>query len=146
MNTLCEHEPITEFFGDYRWLSNFYECHVHYDGVYYSSSENAYQAAKTTDFDERFKISEMSPGQSKMAGRSLTIRDDWYLIKVDIMREIIMLKFAQNAELRRKLVDTGDALLVEGNTWNDKFWGQCPVGVGQNMLGKLLMETRNKFQ
>jgi predicted NAD-dependent protein-ADP-ribosyltransferase YbiA (DUF1768 family) len=36
---------------------------------------------------------------------------------------------------------TGDEELVEGNWWNDTFWGVCN-GVGENNLGKLLMKIR----
>ena len=44
-------------------------------------------------------------------------------------------------ELRTKLADTEDEELIEGNTWNDTYWGVCR-GVGENHLGKLLMEVR----
>ena len=40
---------IKGFFGEYRWLSNFEPCKVFYEGFEYSSSENAYQAAKSLD-------------------------------------------------------------------------------------------------
>lgn len=44
------------------------------------------------------------------------------------------------------LLNTGEAELIEGNTWGDKFWGAVwdkELGwVGQNWLGKLLMEER----
>ena len=40
---------------------------------------------------------------------------------------------------------TGDAELVEGNTWNDTYWGVCN-GVGHNHLGKILMQVRQELQ
>lgn len=42
---------------------------------------------------------------------------------------------------RKKLLATENALLVEGNTWNDTYWGVCN-GVGKNTLGQLLMKIR----
>jgi predicted NAD-dependent protein-ADP-ribosyltransferase YbiA (DUF1768 family) len=32
--------------------------------------------------------------------------------------------------------------LVEGNWWNDTYWGICD-GTGRNRLGQLLMDLRN---
>lgn len=51
----------------------------------------------------------------------------------------------RNPELRDKLVATGDAEIVEGNWWGDKFWGVCR-GVGENHLGKILMRIRTELQ
>jgi hypothetical protein len=42
---------------------------------------------------------------------------------------------------RDLLLATGDAELIEGNVWNDVFWGVCN-GIGKNWLGKLLMQVR----
>ena len=56
------------------------------------------------------------------------------------MASLLFAKFAQ-PELRKLLCETGDADLVEGNTWGDKFWGVCE-GKGKNMLGLLLMQVR----
>lgn len=39
---------------------------------------------------------------------------------------------------------SGDEL-IEGNAWNDTFWGVCN-GVGENWLGQLLMERRAELQ
>ena len=40
------------------------------------------------------------------------------------------------------LLDTGGAVLIEGNTWNDTFWGACN-GKGLNHLGRILMTLRH---
>ena len=58
-----------------------------------------------------------------------------------MMEEILRAKFTQNLDLKEKLLATSDRLLVEGNTWNDRFWGVCK-GKGANHLGKLLMKIR----
>lgn len=59
------------------------------------------------------------------------------------MRAILESKFSDK-QLYNLLLETKPRLLVEGNYWGDTFWGQCPVGVGENNLGKLLMEIRDR--
>lgn len=42
------------------------------------------------------------------------------------------------------LINTGDAELIEGNSWGDTFWGECN-GIGENNLGKILMKIRKEI-
>ena len=60
------------------------------------------------------------------------------------MYEVCYAKFIQNPRLAKWLIETGDEILVEGNTWNDKFWGVCN-GEGANNLGKILMAIRTEL-
>lgn len=73
------------------------------------------------------------------------MRDDWDLIKDDVMYEVCLSKFLKNPILLQKLIDTGNEELVEGNTWGDRYWGVCD-GVGKNHLGKILMRLRDEFK
>ena len=73
------------------------------------------------------------------------MRPDWNDIRVDIMRNIVNAKFTQNPDLMNKLLETNDAELLEGNWWKDTFWGICN-GEGENNLGKILMEIRDKYK
>jgi ribA/ribD-fused uncharacterized protein len=83
-----------------------------------------------------------TPGKAKYAGRSCKIDiEKWDSIKVQCMREVVWMKFYQHSSIRKQLVDTGDAMLVEGNDWGDKFWGRVD-GKGYNKLGVILMEVR----
>lgn len=126
----------------FRFLSNFYMCPVIYEGIRYPSSEHAYQAAKSLDMEVRQRIANLStPGKAKKAGRQINIRQDWEAVKYDVMSEIVLEKFLQNPDIKQKLIDTGDEELIEGNTWGDQWWGVCN-GVGENMLGKILMRVR----
>jgi hypothetical protein len=61
------------------------------------------------------------------------------------MRELLAKKFALGTSLAKQLKATAPAELIEGNTWSDTFWGQCPIGYGQNTLGVLLMERRGEL-
>ena len=78
---------------------------------------------------------------SPRLGRRIELRPDWEEVKIEIMRQVLKSKFTHNPELREKLIATGNTELIEGNNWNDRFWGVCR-GVGKNHLGKLLMEIR----
>ena len=77
-----------------------------------------------------------------MAGVSI-LRADWEDKKDKIMYDILEAKFS-NKRLAQKLLATGNAKLVEGNTWGDTYWGACR-GQGKNKLGKLLMKVRKKL-
>jgi ribA/ribD-fused uncharacterized protein len=134
---------IRSFTGKYYFLSNFYPIQMRVNDYSFPSLEHAYQAAKSENpHDWAYIRGLASPGQAKGAGRRLKIRPDWDDIKIEVMRELIEIKF-NNPQLRQRLLDTGDAQLVEGNNWNDVFWGVCR-GIGRNHLGQLLMQERSK--
>lgn len=69
------------------------------------------------------------------------MRSDWEEIKEEVIKEGLYAKFSQNPDLREKLLNTGDAILHE-NSPRDKYWGVR----GQDRLGKLLMELREKLK
>jgi ribA/ribD-fused uncharacterized protein len=143
--TIGPHDGVIDsFFSKYRFLSNFEPCTVVYDGMTYSCSEAAYQAAKTTDVSLRIAFTTMNGSKAKYAGQKLTLRPDWNDIKVDVMYQIVKDKFFRNPELRVKLLNTGDLQLIEGNYWGDTFWGVCN-GKGENHLGKILMRVRKEL-
>lgn len=136
---------VTEFKGDMHFLSNFYPAEFVWNHFLWPNSEAAYQAAKTNDPKVWSEFARQSnPYESKRLGKRLDIRPDWEKVKVKIMRDIVFEKFNQNPELRKKLLATGNAVLEEGNTWRDTFWGICPPGSGngENHLGKILMDVR----
>lgn len=141
--------PITSFHGDYDFLSNFAHSPLSYEGENYPTVEHAFQAAKTFDPAERQKVREASsPGSAKRLGRRVTLRPDWEAVKYDIMLALLRQKFSL-PEFHQKLLATGAADLIEGNTWGDRTWGCVYVKeqwVGKNHLGKLLMQVRAELQ
>ena len=140
---LAKKAVIDSFRGDFGFLSNFHEASIWLDGERYPSVEHAYQASKTSDETTKRLIREAkSPGVAKKLGYACQLPPDWEAKKVDVMRRCIREKF-KNPLLRSMLLATEDAELIEGNTWNDTFWGVCR-GMGANMLGKLLMEVREE--
>lgn len=141
-------KPITSFTAEHRFLSNFYLCQIVFDGHIAKSAEHAYQAAKTDKVLERAKILEAStPGKAKRLGKSVTLREHWNEIKEGFMEQCLRIKFSDPV-LRQMLVETGDAELIEGNTWRDYEWGavlEDGKWVGKNKLGKLLMKIRDEL-
>ena len=138
-------DGIFGFFEGARFLSNFTPVNIFYEGITYPSTEHAYQAAKTTDLQERLLIANAkTAGIAKRLGRTITLRKDWDKIKLHIMLELQRKKFS-DPELRRRLLETDTLYLEETNTWGDTYWGVCN-GVGQNMLGKILMQVRDEIK
>lgn len=144
MEDLLSMKKITEFRGEYFFLSNFYECPVTWNGLTFRNSEAAFQSAKAPEsMKESFTF--MTAEMSKRVGRSVSLPIDWEQKKESIMREILICKFTQNEDIKQGLMDTGDAVLIEGNTWGDKYWGMC-YGIGKNRLGNILMEIRTMLR
>lgn len=142
-------KTIHEFQGEYRFLSNFWPCYLMYQNVLYPTAEHAYQAAKVVSPDLKKRIKDChTPADAKDFFETYKINPDpgWTITKkLMIMEEILTIKFGgKDPLLTRALLETGDANLVEGNTWNDTFWGVCN-GSGENNLGKLLMKVREEL-
>lgn len=129
------------------FLSNFWPCEVSYEGYKYPSSEHAYQAQKyEEDVMKRLIRDQPTPFMAAQLGRrGRDIKENWLDIRVQVMREILWAKFSQNLNLAKLLKDTGSARLIEGMD-KDEFWGwgAPPDHQGENMLGALLMETRDR--
>ena len=144
---------INHFDKEWAFLSNFYPQEIEFEGIIYPTNEHFFQAMKTLDTNKRRAIANApTPGLAKKMGRSVSLRPDWEDIKEDVMVEGLYRKFA-NDELADQLLGTGDEELVEGNFWQDNFWGvryceKCRAqGIqGQNHLGKLLMKVREKIK
>lgn len=133
---------INGFFGPYRFLSNFHLVPIEYDGIVFPSTEHAYQAAKSLDHGTRAYIASLpTPREAKKAGMALALRPGWDKTRVSVMYILNHYKYMHNADLAQKLMDTNPQYLEETNTWHDTFWGVCE-GIGQNNLGKILMDIR----
>lgn len=136
---------IKEFSGKYFFLSNFYERPVEVDDKKYANTEAAFHAFKCPE--RRGEFAFLGPKEAKRLGRSVKLRPDWEQVKDDVMRNVVRAKFTQHEDLKQMLLETGDAILEEGNTWHDKYWGVDSVTrKGKNMLGKILMEIRDELR
>lgn len=135
---------INEFRGEYYFLSNFYDFPVKYHGLTYLNAESTFQAQKTLNENIKESFCCLNPSQAKKKGRYVKLRNDWEQVKDQIMYEIVFNKFAYDAVMRQRLLNTENEYLEEGNSWNDCYWGVCR-GRGKNKLGKILMRVRNEL-
>ena len=136
----------------YGAFSNLYRRDVVFDEEVFATSEHAYQAGKARKPAVRKWLMEApSPSLLAMAAHGLYYWDvapGWSKTKFDRMRAVLRAKFTQHTDLRRLLLSTGDARLVETATIDNevnRLWGEVN-GVGRNMLGVLLMELRNDLR
>lgn len=137
---------ISEFDGQYRFLSNFFMQDFEYEGRVWKSVEHAFQAYKF--YPDVARMEEVAncatPGKAKRMGRLPGIRADWNQVRVQVMTDLVRIKFSV-PYLRERLLETGDEELIEGNSWGDTFWGMCQ-GVGENHLGRILMQIRAEIR
>lgn len=148
-------QTINDFKGQHFFLSNFYVGSPFSYGTFqFQTGEHLFNALKTKDFNEAVYVVEAStPGEAKSRGRRVTLRENWdETVRFEAMRTTVGAKFLGSPSLQTQLLVTGDALLVEGNTWHDNVWGDCLcnkgvcIDAGQNHLGKILMELRADLQ
>jgi len=137
---------IDSFRGEFAFLSNFWYASFKHGKRTFMTVEHGYQALKAVDPKERIWVaSAPTPLIAKRRGREIVLRKDWESVKLDIMYQLVLAKFVQNEDLAEKLLATGDAILVEGNDWGDRFWGKVD-GEGKNHLGKILMQVRKELR
>jgi ribA/ribD-fused uncharacterized protein len=134
------------FRGEFSFLSNFHPVEIKYGNLVFKSVESAFQALKSEDFEVRKMFVDLGPAEAKALGRKIKLRGDWNKIKDNVMEYLLRIKF-KNIELRRALLATGEQELVEGNYWNDRYWGvDLRSNIGENKLGKLLMRIRKEIR
>lgn len=132
---------------EYGCFSNFAHYDFELDGKKWMTSEHYFQAQKFkgTEYVEIIRLLD-NPMKAAELGRNrkLPLRADWEQVKDDIMRKAVLAKFEQNVDIRNILLSTGSEELIE-NTSSDYYWGCGENGTGKNMLGKILMEIRERL-
>lgn len=109
-------DVINRFKDEYAFLNNRFPCRVVWQGKTYSNAELAFQASNCNDEN-----------------------------RLEVMESILRVKFELNSNLMRKLVDTGNLVLVNGNNKQETFWGiDLYSWEGENHLGKIIMDIRKK--
>jgi ribA/ribD-fused uncharacterized protein len=133
---------------DYGLFSNFAPYPIELRGKVWPTVEHYFQSQKFhgTDNEEMIRL-EKSPMKAAIMGRdrSRPIRADWEEIKDQVMREALRAKISQHGVVRRALLATGNAEIIE-HTRNDNYWADGGDGSGKNMLGRLLMEIREELR
>lgn len=146
-------EPINKIYfykssDPYGEFSNFSEHSISVGGAHWPTVEHYFQAQKFhgTIFEEQIRTLP-TPMDAKISGqdKSKPLRIDWEKVKDDVMRLVIYAKFSQHKSLTELLIETGSSYLVE-HTPHDSYWADGGNGKGRNMLGQILMETREKLR
>lgn len=153
---------INQFSGPNRFLSNFFVPHnpITLDPIDYlemgfgtptaPTAEHLYTVCKTDDEEAITAILNAgTPGEAKRRGRTVPLIPQWQELRTSAMMLCVRSKFSPttNPELVDALLSTGDQNLVEGNTWNDTFWGvDLNTGHGENHLGRILMRVRDDLR
>lgn len=89
----------------------------------------------------------VSPMDAALEGRDRQnpLRPDWEEVKDEVMLQALRMKFNQHPEIAKRLLATGDAILIE-HTQNDAYWADGGDGSGKNRLGLLLMQVRDELK
>lgn len=140
-------------------FSQWYPSTFKIDGKTYTSAEQYMMEQKALFFGDTESagmiMSTDSPRDQKAFGRRVKpfLPDKWMEVCYDIVLTGNIAKFSQNPKLLKVLLDTGDIEIVEASP-TDRIWG---IGLGENnpkaqdkgewlglnLLGKVVMETRN---
>jgi ribA/ribD-fused uncharacterized protein len=133
------------------YLSNFSAFAVRVRRETWMTVEHAYQARKfpigiaLSARQSIFRAMSAHDAKQVAKANKHLVRAGWDEIKLKVMEELIRLKFDQHEFVRKMLLSTGDAELVEDSP-KDSFWGRGPDWKGQNHLGRLWMKIRDEMQ
>lgn len=133
----------------YGCFSNFAPYPISINGKEWRTVEHYFQAQKYpgTNYEEAIRLAPTATQAVRMSWNKNIVqhkRSDWDEVKDNVMRHAVLAKFQQHEAIRQRLLETGDAVLVE-HTERDAYWGDGGDGSGKNMLGKILMEVRKKL-
>lgn len=160
-----EKKDVVFFFGSKNRngeFSNHFMADFEIFGHVYCCVEQYMMAQKALIFKNLGLVNEIlnsrNPVEMKHLGRMVEGFDParWERVKKKVVKRAVSAKFSQNEELKKKLLETGDKMLVEANP-NDRIWG---IGFcksdkkvmekidewGENLLGKILMEVREELR
>jgi len=124
----------------YDEFDNFFICSFIEDDVNYKSTEHYYQSKKF--LDQKIKniiYNAKTAYDSWSLGNMYPLRKGWDEIKVKVMLDANKLKFDQNEELKKKLIESEGEIKFP---FSDNFWGSGDI----NMLGKILMIIRAYYK
>lgn len=134
---------------EYGCLSNFSNHPIKDDqGRIWGTTEAWYQAQKFPDhpdLQEQIRL-KPSPKAAKVLAQLYPekVRKDWHEVSIETMEEALRLKLKYHANIAIKLLESGEAKLVERSD-KDPFWGDGKDGQGRNELGKAWMRLRQEI-
>ena len=143
-------------------FSQFYKCEFSDEEITFCCAEQYMMYNKATLFNDteiaEAILQETHPSKMKALGRGVRGFSDevWHQHRENIVKKGNLLKFGQNIDLRERLFDTGETILVEASA-RDRIWG---IGLsmkdpaiydesnwkGLNLLGKILTAVRDELR
>lgn len=136
-------------------LSNLFPCRIKFNGVYYTSTEQAYQFAKAIHHGSPLLAkdikAEIDPHEIMNMGNSIEIDNEWASKRFDVMENIIRHKADQVGIFYDCLKQTGNHRIVE-NTSSETWGSACAFNSlavwngtfrGQNRMGQILERVRD---
>ena len=143
--------------------SQWYPCDIVIDNIKYCTNEQAMMAEKASLFGDGFSkkqiMASKDPAEQKYWGRRVKNfdKDKWEkFVAKNIVFKANYAKFTQHKDLKKRLLDTEDKIIVEASPW-DKIWG---IGLscddkrildpqqwrGTNWLGEAIMKVRETIK
>jgi len=134
----------------YYGFTNFSPHPVIYRGKVYPTSEHLFQSFKffhNPSLMEHIRTCDPRPSVAFAEARRFAHEADpkWKLNNISAMDTALYHKFVQHQNLKRDLLATGDAELIEDSD-KDSFWGCGADGKGRNELGKALERLRKRLR
>ena len=132
-------------FGENGYLANYSNHGFYLNGIYYKTVEHYYQSEKFDNADIKNKIiNAKTPKEASLIGRDRNNvrKNNFKMIKNDVMLRGILEKFRQNKDILYKLIETRNSEIVEA-TVDEYYWGIGKNKTGENNIGKILMNARN---
>lgn len=142
-------------------FSNWYKSPFTEEKINYQDTEQYMMAKKALLFDDREMceviLKTTDPRKIRELGRKVKNFDEttWNKHKNNIMIDGLTLKFTQDKNLLKKLLETKNKILVEASPF-DKIWGAGLSAEdivknkykfhGENLLGKCLMTVRKSLE
>lgn len=142
-----------------KWLSAFNKGNsFEYEGYTYPTVEHAFHAQKIDskdpklkEYKEKLTEEDLSPNEAKKLGgkksfseNKYKFRKDWDKVKLKIMTEITEEYYKKNPKYFKKLIKTGNKILLHSGPRIDKYWG-INSKEGSNHHGIILMNIRSKY-
>jgi len=146
--TANNQEPIFFYEHEYYVFSNFSSFALEWKGELWMTAEHAYHSEKFVDIELKEGIRKARSAHDAMklayANKDKYLKN-WDDIKLEVTKRILLAKVAQHPYVKKKLLQSGDRMLVE-DSWRDAYWGWGPNKDGENHLGKLWMEVRGEVR
>lgn len=139
--------------GAWGILGNFARAPIVVDGVVFDCAEKLFQVMKLTDSDARRDVYAARgmpiKWRAKHYEKEGARRPDWGRVLIDALKFCLMTKYAQCEPFRAELARTGDRIIVEAahgraDTYSARLSDDGTVWAGGNLMGRLLMELRDK--